>query len=446
MTNKVRILTLAIIVFILLGILQKTLLRNDTFLFWNGGEKAYLVLSKIFQKTHSYSEKISLWVKQKEETYQEDVFFSRAKRPLEKKILIVTFSLNDTGAPLMFLQLARLLHQKGYHVSLLSYAGGRHEEDLKKENIPYLISKKFFNGSAEVEELLSSFDVVISGRIPKMHFPNQEYKFIWWDHGLSECPKTKKRVKGVDPAKDVEFLISDAQDVVFVSELQQKKLAKCRQLPSEVIHNGISLTGEDLNSSVAWQIRKAKKDGKTVFISVGYIDSIKGQDILVNAVKLLPAKYRKKTAFFIIGLERNEKYAGSLREKSKDMPEIVWTGEVPHEKIGGIYKSADILLVPSRSDTAPLVVQEAAEHQMPAVITDNVGATNIVEDGKSGFIIPVENAKTLAAKIRFLTDNPDKIKEFGKVARQNYEAYSSLDTFIANWEDKINRKLREIKR
>ena len=84
----------------------------------------------------------------------------------------------------MFFYLAQELHQRGHNVFVLSWGNGRHEEDLKKAKIPYLVSKEFFSGSQKTEELLSFFDVVISGRIPQMYFPSQEYKFIWWEHGL----------------------------------------------------------------------------------------------------------------------------------------------------------------------------------------------------------------------------------------------------------------------
>ncbi len=407
-----------------------------------------IVLFTCLQKTFFANESFSLWLEKKEEAYGQNLFVAKAQRKAGQKILLITFNLEDAGAPLMFLYLAQSLHKKGYNVSVLSYAGGRHEKDLKRANIPYLISKKLYDGTTEAKKLFSSFDVIISGRIPKVYFPSLEYKFIWWDHGLLDClpkillPKEEQRN---DPSlRDLSFIMSQAKDVVFVSPLQQQKLAACRKLPSEVIHNGILPTTAKSSDPIIKNIQKAKKAGKIVFVTVGSVDLIKGHDILINAVKLLEDPYRKKAAFFIVGKEKNEKYAKFLHKKSKDMPEIIWAGPIMHEKIGGIYESADVLLVPSRSDTAPLVVQEAAEHYMPSVITDNVGSTFITKDGQSGFVIPTENPKALAEKIRFFIDNPDSIEKFGKISRQNYEEYSSFDVFISKWEDKIQRKLKDL--
>ena len=400
----------------------------------------------IYKKSVQNENKI---IAAEQEAQKKDDFLLKVQEPSEAKILIITFNLNDTGAPLMFLYLTQMLHQRGYNVFLLTYAGGRHEEDLKKENIPYLISKDFFYNAEEAENLFSSFDVVISGRIPQIYTPSQEHKFIWWDHGLLDCVPMfffqGREIGKNNPMRDIKFLIFEAKDVVFVSELQQQKLAKCRKFSSEVIHNGINPTGIDMDDPVTKKIIEAKKAGKTVFVTVGYIAPIKGQDILVNAIELLPDEYRRKTSFFIVGSEQDKDYFIRLREKSKNMPEIIWTGPVLHEKIGGIYESADVLLSPSRSDTAPLVVQEAAEHYTPSVITENMGSTYIIQDGKSGFIIPIEDPQSLMEKIKFFVDNPDKIKDFGKVGRQNYEKYSSFDTFIKKWEDKIKRKLKEVK-
>ena len=400
------------------------------------------------KKTFLHGEDFSAWLQY--EAYKKKEFLEKAQAPLDKKILIVTFNLGDYGAPLMFLYLTQALHQKGYNVFLLTYDGGRHEKDLKKAHIPYLVSKEFYEVSEETENFFSLFDIVISGRIPQIYIPSQEYKFIWWDHGLLDCVPLfffqGNRLKNDDPLKNIKFMIFEAKDVVFVSELQQKKLAKCRQFSSEVIHNGINPTETNMNDPVIRQIQAAKSEGKTVFVTIGYVAPIKGQDILVKAVSLLPEKYCKKAAFYVIGSVHDEKYAKDLREESEDIPEIVWAGPVVHEKIGGVYESADVLLVPSRSDTSPLVVQEAAEHYMPSVITDNVGSTYIIQNGKSGFIIPREDPKSLAEKIKFFIDNPDKIKEYGILGRQNYDKHSSFDVFEKKWEDKINRKFKEVKK
>ena len=445
--NKALILALVAVFLVLSIVVQQIFVHNEK-LALGLKEKNYLILSKVVQKTLSYNERLTSWLKDREEAYQKDIFFIRAKRPLDKKILIVTFSLNDTGCPLMFLYLTQLLQQKGYHVSLLSHLGGRHEEDLKRDKIPYIISKEFFNGSEETEKLLSSFDIIISGRIPQMYFPSQEDKFIWWDHGLLECVPpsslTEEAIRKDRKLREVKFALSEAKDVVFVSELQQKKLAKCREFPSEVIHNGIKSTGMDMGAPIIRDMQWARKNGKKVFVIVGYIDRIKGQDILVDAVKQLGKKYREKAVFFVIGSEQDKEYALKIREKSKEMPEIVWVGPIEHEKIGGVYERGDVLLVPSRSDTAPLVVLEAAEHKMPSVITENVGSTYITEEGQSGFIIPIENSRALAEKIKYFIDHEEKIKEFGEKSRENYEKYASFEVFLTNWENKINRKLKDL--
>ena len=407
-----------------------------------------IVLFTLIQKIGDNSEEFKHWITQKKFSYQTNALISQSQRLLGKRILVITFNLQDAGAPLMFLWLAKILHQKGYNVSVLSYAGGRHEKDLKKAKIPYLISKEHFTGSKETEKLLNSFDLVISGRIPQVYFPSQEYKFIWWDHGLLNCISPKNIFNEAEEnslSKEITFLTEKAQDVVFVSELQQKKLAECRNLPSEVISNGLNPTEKKMNDPVIKQMEKAKKTGKIIFVTVASINFLKGHDVLVDAVTFLDKETRKKAVFFVVGPQKNKKYADFLYKQSKDIPEIIWAGPVPHEKIGGVYEMADVLVVPSRSDTAPLVIQEAAEHYTPSIITDNVGSTFIVKDFESGFIVHKNNPAELADKIRFFIDNPAVIKEFGKNARHHYEETSSFDVFTSKWEDKIKRKFKEIK-
>jgi len=82
----------------------------------------------------------------------------------------------------------------------------------------------------------------------------------------------------------------------------------------------------------------------------------------------------------------------------------------------------DVYVFPSILEGSAKSVYEAMACGLPVITTHNTGS--IVEDGKSGFIVPIANADALAEKIRFFCEHPEKISEMGREARRKGEEYT----------------------
>jgi glycosyltransferase involved in cell wall biosynthesis len=93
---------------------------------------------------------------------------------------------------------------------------------------------------------------------------------------------------------------------------------------------------------------------------------------------------------------------------------IKWIG--PSDTPEQYYHDASIFAFPSLTEGFPRVVLEAMACGLPIITTEN--AAGIVEDGVSGFVVPIRNADMLGKKIQFLYDNPEKRIEMGKAARE----------------------------
>jgi glycosyltransferase involved in cell wall biosynthesis len=64
------------------------------------------------------------------------------------------------------------------------------------------------------------------------------------------------------------------------------------------------------------------------------------------------------------------------------------------------------------------VIAEAMSFGCPVVATDTEGARDLIRDGETGFIVPIEDAGALADKILHLLANPRVAREIGRAARQ----------------------------
>jgi glycosyltransferase involved in cell wall biosynthesis len=88
----------------------------------------------------------------------------------------------------------------------------------------------------------------------------------------------------------------------------------------------------------------------------------------------------------------------------KAPPNVVWMGAVPRSEAQRLYRSSDVFVLPTLSDGFAITQVEALAHGLPVVTTPNCGA--VVEDGRTGFIVPPRDAGRLAEAIRRFVRDP----------------------------------------
>jgi glycosyltransferase involved in cell wall biosynthesis len=96
-----------------------------------------------------------------------------------------------------------------------------------------------------------------------------------------------------------------------------------------------------------------------------------------------------------------------------------------------------IMIVPSRSESLPYIVLEAAGADLPVIAT-RVGGIPEIFGADSARLIPPENAPALAAAIATALDNPQESRQFAQALRQRvHEAFSAqlmIDEVLAAYQ------------
>jgi glycosyltransferase involved in cell wall biosynthesis len=91
--------------------------------------------------------------------------------------------------------------------------------------------------------------------------------------------------------------------------------------------------------------------------------------------------------------------------------------------VGGItnlrehLSASDIFVLPSRSEGFSNAIVEAMAASLPVVATDVGGNAEAVEDGVTGFIVPVDDPAALSEAISRLIANPSHAKAMGEAGR-----------------------------
>ncbi len=113
----------------------------------------------------------------------------------------------------------------------------------------------------------------------------------------------------------------------------------------------------------------------------------------------------------------------------KRAPGVRLLGHV--EDMPGLLAQADIVALPSYREGTPKILLEAAACGLPIVATDIAGCQGVVEEGASGFLVPVQTIDPLADRLSELVADAPLRARFGRQARRIAVEGFSMDRVVA---------------
>ena len=159
----------------------------------------------------------------------------------------------------------------------------------------------------------------------------------------------------------------------------------------------------------------------------------KGVVVLLDALKVLKEKGCCFTCDFVGGETVEMDAAMFQNEVTKrgleDM--VVYHGRKYGKDKEAFLNAADIFVFPTfyPNECFPLVLLEAMQHRLPCVSTTEGGIPGIIEDDKTGFLIPKYNAAILANKIETLLTDSVLRQRMGEAGRKKFETEFTLEVF-----------------
>jgi glycosyltransferase involved in cell wall biosynthesis len=138
-------------------------------------------------------------------------------------------------------------------------------------------------------------------------------------------------------------------------------------------------------------------DQTFVVLFVGKFRLIKRPNDIVEALGLLGGSGIKAISVFV--------GSGELRDRLQELGErlnveVRLEGFKNQTELPPYYAAADVLVLPSESETWGLVVNEAMACGVPAIVSDAVGCgPDLIEEGSTGYTFPVGNTDALASRL-----------------------------------------------
>lgn len=195
------------------------------------------------------------------------------------------------------------------------------------------------------------------------------------------------------------------KDVLIANGIAESKAALCRQGSG-----GVSNT----------TLRQAacptpRGEGPLRLAYFGRIDPGKGVDILIDALKLIPAA---SVILDIYGIVQPgaETYAAAL--KSSADARIRFQASLPRDALADVMARYDFVAIPSRLlETGPLVVYEAFAAGTPVLGSRLGGIAELISDGVDGILVKPDDPKSWAAAISGLANDVSRIDRLRSAIR-----------------------------
>ncbi len=162
---------------------------------------------------------------------------------------------------------------------------------------------------------------------------------------------------------------------------------------------------------------------KKVLLFVGRIGKEKNLSFLIRAFQQI-SRQNQDTVLVLVGSGPEE---GDLRHLAAALgveERVVFTGKLPPETVAGAYKSADIFVFPSVTETQGLVLVEAMAAGLPVVAKAAFGSLAMVQDGITGYLCRGEE-EDFAEKILSLLRSPGLKNRFSQAALKRAEELSA---------------------
>ncbi len=181
-----------------------------------------------------------------------------------------------------------------------------------------------------------------------------------------------------------------------------------------------------------WDTKPQRENEKPRLLFFGNIRRYKGVDVLVRALAVVEKVLDVEVAIageFYIDPSPLRRLADELGVAHR----ICWHDQyVSNEQVPALFRSSDVVVLPYRDASQSGVVPLAYEFDVPVIATDVGGLSEVVLEGRTGFLVPTDDPRALAeAIIRYFQEG--RKSEF----QQNIRSFKK----VLNWDQVVEATL-----
>jgi len=361
-------------------------------------------------------------------------------------VVLIPSSVDLVGVSTHVYNLARLLRNRGLLDAVVCPQEGWLSQALKEEGIPYFVVDISFRPLRYISSNLSLFRFLASRRSANIvHFHGRfplfvsvasllacrHLRFVATVHQFTYADSDgrygwKQRVETL--------MLRRMERICCVSESLRKevlsRIGSGRASRTDLILNWIEPLWHKKEIDQE-KFHTLNDSSRPRMCAVGRLAPEKGFDILIRAVALLRE----------MGLEIYCDIIGEGPEKNKLFNLVEETGtkkNIHFEKPSAAMRHAlpgyDAVVVPSRSESFGIVALEAYDASVPVIASDIGGLRTTVVDGYTGLLFEPGNPRSLADKIRLLTETQGVAKQLALNGAEYLERFLPSEELAQQYE------------
>ena len=218
-----------------------------------------------------------------------------------------------------------------------------------------------------------------------------------WQDAVYEPVESAEAHARINAHKSREIALAD--HILTVSELARESYVVEGGVPDEQVTT--VPMGADLIDFAPPEPLRSFSDDPFTFLFVGHAGRRKGTDTLLAASRQLHEA----------GVPHRVTFAGDADDAlfGDAPPTTERLGYLGTDELVAAMHQADVLVLPSRHDSFGRVVVEAMATGLPALVSEHVGAKQVLTEGENGWIVPAENVNALAEQMRWCVEHPEQV-------------------------------------
>lgn len=194
-----------------------------------------------------------------------------------------------------------------------------------------------------------------------------------------------------------------------------------------IVHPGVDTASFSPRPKDEARRRLGVRDG-TVILFLGRLQPLKGPDVAIRAVAEAVRRGLGAVLMVVGGPSGagGRSYVDGLRllaAREGLADRVVFLDPRPHEELPWVYSAADVLLMPSRSESFGLAALEAQACSVPVVAASVGGLRHVVEDGVTGLLVEGHEPRSYADRLLEILGSPARAEALGRAGRRRAAAF-----------------------
>lgn len=379
--------------------------------------------------------------------------------PLKNRtnIMILITQLEYAGAQKVAISIAKYLHSEGFNVILCSFYDKYNIYDELKRVLPFtLINLKAKNPNKSliinifsfVRSIINLFLILKKNDIKIIqthtHYSNIIGPIIGRLAKVPICITTQHSMMGGFPKW---FLYLDS--VINNSNLVDKMVAVSEETKNfclniegilkdkiETINNGINIDVNKMNIISKELLCKefGISSSTLIIVTIARLHKDKGHKFLIDAMASI-LNQRQDVVLFLVGEGEERKEIENRIQQLKIVNNIRLLGW--QRDIQKILSIANIFILPSLYESLGIAILEAMMAKVPVIATNVGGIPSLVDNLKTGILIPSGNSKAIEEAFFYIIENPDKVKMMVNNAYNNVVTNYSEEQSLIKYKELI---------